>query len=242
MKYTKKAIVVGLAAVASIGMVGSAAQAQTFTETTDAGQTLATADPTAAGAPGTPLTEILGSFSSASDADLFVITITTPSTFKATTVNTLTATSGVDTALFLFDSSGHAIETNDDASGTSIDSTLPSGSTLLANLTSGTYFLGISSSGNEPINSASQLLFNGYPGGDTTAVRGPASGVNPTTLSTFNSNEYDTTTSGPYEIDLTSAATAANPLTVPEPSSWAAVALGGVTAGFAFLRRRRSVI
>ena len=32
-----------------------------------------------------------------------------------------------------------------------------------------------------PVNSASQLLFQPYPGGDTTAVRGAASGVNPTT-------------------------------------------------------------
>ena len=104
----------------------------------------------------------------------------------------------------------------------------------------GTYYLGISESGNEPINTASQLLFQGYPGGDTTAVRGAARGLNPTTESTFNSNEFDTTTSGAYEIDLTSAATADNPnapTTVPEPSTWAVV--GASCAALAFLRRRR---
>ncbi len=181
---------------------------------------------------------ITGTFANASDADLYAIRITTPGSFSASTVNS--ASAAQDTALFLFNSSGVAIATNDDASGTSLDSSLPSGNSLYANLTAGTYYIGISESGNEAINLNSQLLFNGYPGGDTTAVRGAASGLNPTTLRTFNSNEFDTTTFGAYEIDLTSAATAVNPNAVPEPSTWVALGLGSFAAGVTILRRRSS--
>ncbi len=244
MKLSRNPLAASLFAAASFTTIASTSHAATalttFTETADAGQTLKTAAATASTAApaGSPLTTIFGSLSTASDADLYAITISTPSTFSASTVNSVTGTSGLDTALFLFNASGVAIATNDDASGgASVDSSLPSGNTLYANLMSGVYYLGIGSSGNEAINSASQLLFAGYPGGDTTAVRGTASGLNPTTLSTFNSNEFDTTTSGAYEIDLTSTATAANPA-VPEPSTWAAFVLGGIAAGFAILRRR----
>jgi hypothetical protein len=239
MKQTKKAIVAGLAAAASIGMVGSAAHAQVFAESTDAGQTLPTADLTGA-VSGLPLTTITGTFSSATDADLYEFQITSPTTFSASTNNTVTNLGGQDTALFLFSSSGVAIATNDDApGGTTTDSTLPAGNALFTSLSAGTYYLGISESGNEPVNSANQLLFAGYPGGDTTAIRGPASGLNPTTEANFNSNTFPGGGSGAYEIDLTGSATVG---VVPEPSSWAAVALGGVAAAFAFLRRRRPAV
>jgi hypothetical protein len=239
MKQKKKILAAGML-TAALGMAASTVRAQ-FVETTDAGQTLPTADSTAVGVAGVPLTTIIGSFGTASDADLYAIDITAPTTFSATTSNTITNTSGVDTELFLFNASGQPIAANDDASGgTTLDSTLPAGNALFTSLSAGTYYLGISTSGNEPINSASQLLFAPYPGGDTTTVRGPASGLNPTTEANFNGNEFDTTTSGAYEINLTSTSTAFNP--VPEPSSWAAVAVGSVAAAFAFLRRRRSNI
>ncbi len=237
MVQGKKILVASLFAAAAVITQQSAAQAQ-FIETSDAGQTLATAAPTATLFPGAALTSITGTFSSLTDADLFAITITTPSTFSATTVNTVTNGGGQDTALFLFDASGHAIATNDDAAGgATLDSTLPAGSSLFANLTAGTYYIGISESGNEAVNSANQLLFAGYPGGDTTAVRGTATGLNPTTEATFNGNTFGGAAGG-YEIDLTSAATATNPNAVPEPSAWTALALGGLAAGAVILRPR----
>ena len=166
-----------LFAAATSAVLAAPSYAITFTEPgSDAGQTLATA--TATGTNNTTsLTAISGTFNAAQDADLYYITITTAGTFSASTVGASTQ----DTALFLFTLSGTAIATNDDASGTSIQSALPAGNALYATLAAGQYILGISQSGNEPINSASQLLFNGYPNGDTTAVRGPASGLNPTT-------------------------------------------------------------
>lgn len=237
MVQSKKTSRTLLFAAASLLTLQSVSHAAVFTEVGDAGQTLTTGAATASAAapPGTALTTIFGTFSGANDADLFAIRILTASSFSATTVNAVTNTGGQDTALFLFDATGKAIATNDDAAGgTSLGSTLPAGNTLIANLAAGTYYLGISQSGNEAINLNSQLLFAGYPAGDTTAVRGTASGLNPATLSTFNGNSFGGGTGG-YEIDLTSAATG-----VPEPSTWAALALGSLAAGFTFLRRRAS--
>ena len=239
MKLSQTPLAASLFAVASFSASAStshAAVGAVYTEVGDAGQTLPTAQST--GVAAVPLSTITGSFSGVNDADLYAITITSPTIFSASTVNAVTNTGGQDTAIFLFSATGTAIATNDDAAGgLTTDSSLPAGNSLITSLAAGTYYLGISESGNEPINTASQLLFAGYPGGDTTAVRGPASGLNPTTESTFNSNSYGGG-SGAYEIDLAGAAGAINPNAVPEPSTWAALALGSLAAGFTFLRRR----
>ena len=183
MKRTKQRVVAGLVAATAMTVgLASTSRAQGYIETGDAGSTLASAAVTS----GASLPSISGSFSGLNDADLYKITISAPGSFSASTVNTITDAGGQDTALFLFSSTGTAIATNDDAaSGTTVDSALPAGNTLYASLAAGTYYLGISESGNEPVNTANQLLFAGYPGGDTTAVRGAASGLNPTTESGF---------------------------------------------------------
>jgi hypothetical protein len=211
---------VALAAVSTASL-----RAQNYSEVGDAGQTLGTAQNT--GVPGTSLTSITGSLSSGTDADVFRFNITAPSTFSASTVNVLTT---MDTALFLFNSSGLAIYTNDDASGSSVQSGLPAGSAFTLSLAPGTYYIAISLSGNEPINLNSQLLFAGYPSGDSTAVRGPAGGVSPASLFNFNGQTFSPET-GTYQITLTSSAA------VPEPSTMA-LALAGA-AGLAFWLRRR---
>lgn len=227
--------------VGSAGVVPMA-HAATFTETTDAGETLSTASYTGTGA-SAPLTSIFGSFGTESDADLYEIIITTPSSFSASTLNSITETSGVDTALFLLNAQGVAVATNDDAAGgQSIDSSLPAGNGLYANLAAGTYFLGVSDSGDEPVNLNNQLLFAGYPGGDTTAVRGAAGGLNPTTEAGFNHQQYSGAGVGAYEIDLTSSATVSAPGAVsaaPEPSAWALMIAGVALAGGALRYRRR---
>ena len=240
MVYRNKILVAALSTAASFLAVQSSSHAQVFTEATDAGQTLLTADATAIGVSSTPLTTIVGTFNAATDADVYVIDITAPGTFSASTVNTVTDRGGQDTALFLFNAKGNAVATNDDAAGgLTTDSALPAGNALYANLAAGIYYLGISQSGNEPVNTANQLLFQPYPGGDTTAVRGAATGLNPTTEATFNGNDSDGGT-GAYEIDLTSTESAFNPNAVPEPSTWAAFAVGSIAAAFTFLRRRHA--
>ena len=236
MKQTKnKTLKTGLMAAASLSLSLGGAAAATFTEVGDAGQTLATVQGTAsAAAPaGTALTSISGTIPTTAqqDADLYAFRIDTPTTFSVTTVGGTT----LDTAVFLFSTNGAPIATNDDASsGTSTGSTLSAGNTLYANLPAGTYFLGISLSGNEAVNSVSQLLFNPYPGGDSTATRGAASGLNPATLSNFNSNALGGETTSAYAITLTGASTAA----VPEPSTCVLLTLGA-TATISLLRKSR---
>ena len=85
--------------------------------------------------------------------------------------------------------------------------------------------LGISLSQNEPVNANNQLLFTvDQP---TTGQRGAASGLNPTTLSTFNGGTTFPET-GTYSIAVS----------VPEPTTTAALAFGGL-ASLVFLRRLR---
>ena len=139
----------------------------------------------------------------------------------------------LDTALFLLNSSGMAIYTNDDASGASVQSTLPAGTSFTMTLAPGTYYLGISLSGNEPINSNGQLLFAAYIGGDSTSVRGAAAGINPSTHSNFNGTPFFNEM-GAYRIDLTSALTAV----VPEPTTIGLCVMGVAVIG-ATLRKRR---
>ena len=223
-------------AAATCFALQNAAQAVTYAEIGDAGQTLAGAQTTAAtpATAGQSLTAITGTIGTSVDADLFELTITNTTTFSATAVGGTSSVAGngqIDTSLFLFTSTGVPVEANDDQSNSSYQAGLPAGNALLTTLSPGTYYLGISLSGNEAVNSASQQLFTvDQP---TTAVRGSASGLNPTTESTFNGQTYVPET-GTYSITLTGASTFA----VPEPSTWATLALG--TGALAlFLRRRR---
>ena len=248
-----------LVAAASFTALGSISQAQTYTEVGDAGDTLATAQ-TVTGPSGTAISSISGSFgSTGTDADLYVINISSPTTFSASTNNATTNTaftSGgltagpLDTALFLFNASGVEIATNDDtATGTGnvVTSTLAAGDALYASLPAGKYYLGISISGNEPVNSVGQLLFalnddpastRGPEGANNLGPQNPAStgiaaDATGTILSSFNQDNYDDE-SGNYQIDLNGV------MGVPEPSTWALIALGGGAAGCLSARRRQT--
>ena len=226
MKLSRTPLAASLFAAASFTALASTSHAQAFAEPGDAGQTLATATPTT----GATLTAITGTIGTVTDADLYLISITNTTTFSATA----TSTSGIDTSLFLFTANGTPVEANDDQSNTNYQASLPAGNTLLTSLPAGKYYLGISLSGNEAVNSNNQQLFTvDQP---TTTVRGIASGLNPTTLATFNGATYVPET-GAYAISLTGAAPSS---AVPEPSTWTALALGSIASGFAFLRRRSS--
>jgi hypothetical protein len=201
----------------------SPAHAVIFTESGDAGQTQATAQ--AALGVGA-LTDIFGSLRSPLDADLFVINITNPATFSASTVN---ATGGfLDTQLFLLTLAGAPLLLNDDdAGGLSLLSRLPTGSA--ASLGAGLYLLGISQSGYDPANIVNQLLFAS---GLSTSVRGPASGLVPPVLGQFADNTFFVD-SGPYDIQLTGVAA------IPEPEISVMLLLGGAFCAYAGSRRRR---
>ncbi len=92
-------------------MSSGQAQAATFTEIGDAGETLSAAQVISTGQQ--PLESICGALSG--DADLFQTLVTGGWTFLATTVGG----AGFDTQLFLFDSAGMGVYWNDDSFGSS---------------------------------------------------------------------------------------------------------------------------
>jgi hypothetical protein len=241
MMNTHRTFAAAMLAAASLTTLANVSRAYTFTEdpADPGGDTLATAAYTISDSSpdGGTLTAIDGSITSGTEASLFTINITAPTSFYATTNNALTnaAFDGLplDTELFLLDGSGNAVAVNDDAGGAVVTSTLPQGSALYANLTPGLYYLGISISGNEPVNSVGQLLF--AQNDDSTAVRGAEgnNNTNPTTLSTFDLDNYDDET-GAFEIDLGSVAA------IPEPSSWVLASIGALAVGCLSLRRKSS--
>ncbi len=209
-----------LAAAAAL-LASVPAQAVTYSEVGDAGLSPGSAQQTVA--PAGPLTNIFGSLGSSIDADVFVIRISNPATFSASTVN---AGSSVDTQLFLFTLAGAPLFGNDDApGGATFQSLLPAGTA--ASLAPGLYLLGISLSGHEPVNSISQLLFDNS--GLSTDVRGPAASLQPPLLSTFDGGGFGS--GGSYDIQLTGAVAA-----IPEPASALLFALGG--AALLAARRR----
>lgn len=212
-------------ALAALALVGASAHAVTVSEIGDAGQTLATAQITATGAG--PLTDIFGNLSGATDADLFLINITNPATFSASTDNAVTG--NIDTQLFLFSATGAPLFTNDDASsGLTFLSSLPAGT--VASLPAGVYYLGISLSGYNPTNTNAQLLFAD---GLSTDVRGPAAGLQPARLGGWADGAF--AASGGYDIKLTGAVAAA----VPEISTSMMFLAAGALAAVGAARRRQ---
>ncbi len=200
-----------------------------YVEVGDAGSSAATAQGTGSVA-GQLLTSIAGNISATADADFYWITISSPSLFSASTVGG----SFVDTQLYLFTVNGAPVYLNDDANGTSTQSRLPPGS-IFGPQTAGTYILGISVSGVDPVNSTNQTLF--APAIFSTDVRGPASNTFGTVAGVIDNSSF--ADFGAYNISLTGAATA---VAVPEPSTSALLVAGAFFVGAAALRRRRRAV
>lgn len=218
MKQTKPQWFVVLSSLAAV-LVAGPAQAASFTESNDAGESLSEAV-TVASEQVMSLDSITGSL--AGDADLFQIFLTGGQTFSATTINadsligipiddTLGNPSDLlgDSQLFLFDAQGNGIYANDDSFGSS-QATLPSMS--FAPVESGTYFLGISSFDFDPVSTGGEI----FPDEPTDAVVGPTGPGGDLPLIGF---AGESTSSGSYTIALTGAQTIAAPAPVPEPTS-----------------------
>lgn len=222
IKHTSKALLTALV----LATLSLSVSAQNYNEDNDAGDNPQSASSTVSGTSpgGSALTSISGVLRSVTDADVFIINIDDPANFSVTTVGL----SLVDTQLFLFSLDGRAIYTNDDATGFTLQSTLPSGSSF-GPMVAGLYLLGISPGLLDPIDTNGQLVFQDPPDGDTTAVRGPRTGAG--NLGGFlNGGAQD---SGQYSMNITGASAA-----VPEPSSVALVACGAGLL-FAGIRARR---
>jgi hypothetical protein len=114
-------------------------QATVISESGDAGDSRSTAQVIATISAGD---SIHGTISSESDADVFKLTLPAGS-FGATTVTNPGTLP--DTILFLFDSTGALVTLNDDSAGGTL-------STISANLTAGTYYLGVSAFDKFPLN------------------------------------------------------------------------------------------
>jgi hypothetical protein len=126
----------------------------TWFESGDAGELPASAQPITGDG---PLGGIAGTLSTGADADMYRIYICDPANFSAATTGTGTA---FNTQLFLFDSDGRGVTTDDDA---------PDGSGSLSRISnqyvaaSGTYYLAITSAGKNPRDYLHSLLWNATP-------------------------------------------------------------------------------
>jgi hypothetical protein len=172
--------------------------------------------------------------------DIFQIDITDFADFSA--ITTPVAFGVPDTELFLFDASHLGVYANDDDSGSNTLSCLPSAdsgnpcsSTRPAGVgptADGTYYLAITRSANGPLSAAGEIftILN------STDVVGPdltMGGGSPLTGwddNVFTGPDFDLTA---FNITLTGA----SPISIPEPATWALIAIG---LALVSIRKRRS--
>ena len=146
-----------LISVVAILSFSQQAMAFTWTEVDDAGEVPLTAQATAGDE---PLELITGFLESPTDVDMYAIFITDESSFSATTVGW---TTGVDTQLTLFDSSGMGVYSNDDDVSTDgVQSTLPAFHPLTPT-TPGFYYLAISDWDWDPVSEGGYIFPSHYP-------------------------------------------------------------------------------
>ncbi len=208
------------------------AQAFTFTEVDDAGESLSTAQVIPSGP--SLLKSISGTLSGFDDpADLFQIFLTAGKSFFASTVGG----ADFDTRLFLFDADGFGVYFNDDSSGT-LQSTLPANSPFTPTQ-SGIYYLGISGFDYNPVNAAGERIFPSLadfpvdvPAENIfTGVFGPTGPGGNAPLAGFDGAILNS--GGSYTITLTEAES------VPEPSSILALLFVGASGAALRLRNQR---
>jgi len=217
----RKTFLMSIALLTILGC-SSVALADTWAEVGDAGDLTGTAQtPTGAN----PLTSITGTIGSSTDADMYLIFISTPAGFSATTVGTPGTL--VDTQLFLFNAAGLGVYFCDDADGLTLRSTLPAGHAL-SPPSAGLYYLVVTGFDRDPTSAAGAIFPDTFPG-----VFGPTGpgGGSPIT-------GYDGTTgTGTYTINLTGAGFAGGAAAVPEPAT--ILLLGSGLAGVAAKMRQR---
>ncbi len=143
------------------------------------------------------VTRIRGRFDGTNDVDMYVICITNPATFSASTVGG----SSLDTQLWLFRCNGKGVVHNDDNpdAETGLQSTIDNRTGCIQR--GGIYLLAISLYNRDPVNDRGQPIWN--PAGAGRAVRCPddSSGAN-TAIAGW---AGDTTLTGVYNITLQGA-------------------------------------
>jgi Ca2+-binding RTX toxin-like protein len=184
-------ILCGLLALA-LAVFVPAASAVNVPEAGDAGDLPGTAQITLGVG---PLTSITGTIASSTDADMYLIFVSNPGTFSATTVGTPGTLT--DTQLFLFDSSGHGVIANDDCPGDGLRSCLPGGPGV-----TGLYYLAISSFDRDPVSAFGQI----FPDSPFTGIFGPSGPGGCCSISGWNSSGG----TGTYQINITGASLISN--------------------------------
>lgn len=234
----KKLMQAAALAVFVTGLSSSQAQAVTFTQVGDTGQTLDTAQLIPSGA--LPLESISGTVSAPNIAHLFKIFLTGGQTFSATTINAETLLELpvdqalgiptdllVDPQLFLFDAMGKGVYGNDDSVGT--QATLPSGG--FAPLQSGAYFLAIAGSGYNPVSTLGSIF---SPANAVGLFEPTGSGAAEPFSSFMGQGD-----GGRYMISLTGATTDDNSNAVPEPEQTAGLVAAGLLGITYQLKKRK---
>jgi hypothetical protein len=158
------------------------------------------------------VTQINGSFTDATDSDVYRLCLSDGASFSASSVGQ-TFPPNLDTQLFLFDSQGYGIYANDDAAGGIRGSTLPAQHRFSPSA-GGEYFLAISQYNRDPQSSQGEIFQDNfsrwlYPDGVL-----PANGFGGgETLSGWNGRAPGGM--GTYRITLTGTASCVPPDTTP---------------------------
>lgn len=179
------------AAFAASLFLSAALSAQVWTETaTGAGQTWSTSEtPLGSG----PLTRIQGTLAAGRSADIYLVRVDDPSTFRVSSVGG----ASFDTQLWMFRVDGRGIAFRDDDAG-STQSTL-TGQFAAA----GTVLIAVSEYDNDPLDQNGNQLWNDSPFTTERAPDGPGA------LNAFNQWSGTSTTARPYTLTLRGASFAA---------------------------------
>lgn len=210
----------------------------------DSGSLLATAQRTMTVTPGdVTLTAIYGNLANSPNIDLYLIYITNPAAFSATVIGSAIDSAASannllqDSQLFLFDSTGKGVLSNDDQTDTNLLSKLPTGSLTLG---LGLYYLAISGYNTDPRDTNGNFIFPDQSlNMPNTDIRMPVPGS--TTLASWNPNSRSGASTGGYGILLTGTAYSdfVPPVSsVPVPGNL--VLMGMATVSFGAYRWRRS--
>jgi hypothetical protein len=113
------------------------------------------------------VTRISGVRADSTDADMYVICITDPASFSASTVGL----AGFDTQLWLFRCDGTGVVHNDDSGG--LQSRIDNSTGCLNGLQAGTYLLAITGYNQDPVDANGNLLWNNSPFGAVRCPDGP---------------------------------------------------------------------
>lgn len=159
--------------------------------------------------------------------DLYKIRISDWAAFSATT--DLAANGALDSALFLFDSSGSGVYMNDDTSAGML-ATLPAGDAA-GPVANGIYYLAVALGGTLALDGLSQAMFNG---GNFTDVLG-GNGNGPLAAWAAGFPSFD---ESPWSYSI--ALTGATNSDIPEPGGIALLLAGGIAAWLARRTVRRS--